>query len=51
MQAKWKFGLGILFCIIGVIILLTSLLIGRFLPGGLALLALGLILISESRRK
>jgi hypothetical protein len=51
MQAKWKFRLGTLSCIIGMIILLTSLLIGRFVPGGLVLLALGFILISESRKE
>jgi hypothetical protein len=50
MQNKWKFRLGIVSCLIGVIILLTSLLGGRFLPGGLVLLALGLISISESRK-
>lgn len=50
MQSKWKFRFGVIFCIIGVVILLTSLLIGRFLPGGLALLALGIILISDSKK-
>lgn len=33
------------------VILLISLLIGRVVPGGLALLALGFILISESRKE
>lgn len=51
MQTKWKFRLGIISCLIGAIILVTSLLIGRFLPGGLALLALGLILIFDSRKE
>ena len=50
MQSKWKVRLGIIFCLIGVVILLTSLFLGKYLPGGLALLALGLILISDSRK-
>jgi len=50
MQNKWKFMLGVIFCIIGAVILLTSILVGRYLPGGLALLALGLILISDSKK-
>ncbi|WP_414469955.1 hypothetical protein [Methanobacterium sp. ACI-7] len=49
MQNKWKFVLGVIFCIIGVIILSTSFLIGRFIPGGLILLAIGLMLISRSK--
>lgn len=50
MQSKWKFRLGVVFCLTGAAILLTSFLIGRFLPGGFALLAIGLILMSESRK-
>jgi hypothetical protein len=51
MQNKWKFRFGIISCLIGASILLTSLLIGRFIPGGLVLLAIGIMLISESRKK
>ena len=51
MQNKWKFRFGLISCLIGVIILVTSLLIGRFLPGGFALLAIGLILIFNSKEQ
>ncbi|MGZ7096250.1 MAG: hypothetical protein ACXVHU_07255 [Methanobacterium sp.] len=51
MQNKWKAILGVLSCLAGVIILSTSFLIGRFIPGGLVLLAVGIILISQSREK
>jgi hypothetical protein len=51
MQNKWKFRFGVISCIIGAGILLTSLLIGKFIPGGLVLLAIGIILISQSREK
>ncbi|MGF7117424.1 hypothetical protein [Methanobacterium oryzae] len=51
MQNKWKFRFGFILCIIGIAILLTSLLIGRFIPGGFASLAIGFILISNSREK
>lgn len=50
MQSKWKFRFGAIFCLIGAIILLTSLLIGKFIPGGIALVALGFILILESKK-
>jgi hypothetical protein len=49
MQNKWKLLLGVIFCIIGVIILSTSFLIGKFIPGGFVSLAIGIILISSSR--
>lgn len=51
MQNTWKFILGVIFCLIGVVILLTSLLIGRFIHGGFVLLAIEIILISRSRQK
>ena len=50
MENKWKFRLGVIFCLMGMAILLSSVLSGKYLPGGLALLALGLILISDSRK-
>jgi hypothetical protein len=49
MENKWKFRFGVILCIIGLTILATSLLIGRFIPGGLASLAIGIILVSSSR--
>ncbi len=51
MENKWKLILGIIFCLIGVAILSTSLFIGRFIPGGFIALAIGIILISNSREK
>ncbi|MGB9936269.1 MAG: hypothetical protein ACPK7O_00975 [Methanobacterium sp.] len=51
MQNKWKFYIGVIFCIMGVVILSTSLFIGRFIPGGFILLAIGIMLISSSREK
>ncbi len=49
MQNKWKLILGVISCLIGIIILSASYLIGRFIPGGLVLIALGIILISNSK--
>lgn len=51
MQNKWKFRFGVISCLLGVIILVTSLLTRRFIPGGFALLVIGFILISNSRKK
>jgi len=49
MQNKWKFRFGVISCLLGVSILVTSLLTRRFIPGGLILLAIGLMLILRSR--
>ncbi len=51
MENKWKFIAGIICCIIGIAILATSLFIGRFIPGGFVLLAIGIILIMNSKEK
>jgi hypothetical protein len=51
MNNRLKFRLGVIFCIIGLIILISSLSYGRFIPGGFISLGIGIILISESRKK
>lgn len=51
MNNRLKFGLGVIFCIIGLIILIGSLLYGTFIPGGFISLGIGIILILESRKK
>jgi hypothetical protein len=51
MNNRLKFGLGVIFCIIGAIILISSLLFIRVIPGGFISLAIGIILISESRKE
>lgn len=51
MDSRIKFAIGIIFCLIGVIILISSLFfVKMFIPGGFLSLAIGLILISESRK-
>lgn len=51
MQNKWKFRFGIISCLIGASILLASLIIGRFIPGGFALLVIGFMLIFNSKEQ
>lgn len=50
MKNRVKIGLGVIFCLIGGIILISSLLYARIIPGGFISLAIGIILISESRK-
>ena len=50
MQNNLKFGLGVIFCLIGAIILISSLFFVRYLPGGFISLGIGIMLISESRK-
>jgi hypothetical protein len=50
MRSKQKLGLGIIFCILGVIILISSFLYSIVIPGGLISLAVGIILISDSKK-
>ena len=50
MENRLKFGLGVIFCILGAIILFSSLFFVRIIPGGFISLAIGIILISESRK-
>ena len=45
-----KLVLGFIFCLIGAIILISSLFFVRFIPGGLISLGIGIMLISESRK-
>jgi multisubunit Na+/H+ antiporter MnhG subunit len=47
MKDRLDFGLGVIFCLIGAIILISSLL-GRIISGGFILLVIGIFLISES---
>ena len=51
MQEKWLFRLGIIFLVIGIIILLISILNKRYLPGILVLIVVGIVLISRSKEK
>jgi len=50
MDYRLKFVLGILFCLIGAIILFNSLLHVIFIPGGFISLAIGIMLILDSRK-
>ncbi len=50
MDNRLKFGLGILFFILGVIILINDLFYTRFLPGAFISMAIGIMLILDSRR-
>ena len=50
MRNRMKLGLGIVFCLLGTIILISSFLYSIVIPGGLISLALGVILISESKK-
>ena len=50
MRNRLKLGLGIIFCILGLIILISSFLYAKFIPGGFISLALGILLISESKK-
>ena len=45
-----KLGLGIIFCLLGVIILISSFLYAVVILGGFISLAVGIILISESKK-
>ena len=51
MQNKWLLTLGILCLVIGVTMLLISILIRRYIPGILVLIVVGIILISNSRKR
>ena len=50
MRNKLKLRLGIIFCILGVIILISSFLYSIVIPGGLISLAAGILLISDSKK-
>jgi hypothetical protein len=50
MRNKQKLGLGIIFCMLGVIILISSFLYSIVIPGGLISLAVGILLISDSKK-
>ena len=50
MENRLKFGLGVIFCLLGLIILISSLLYVKVIPGGFISLAIGILLISESRK-
>jgi hypothetical protein len=50
MRNGLKLGLGILFCLLGATILISSFLYSKVIPGGLISLAIGILLISESRK-
>ena len=51
MRNRLKLGLGIIFCILGLIILISSFLYAKFIPGGFISLVVGILLISESKKK
>ena len=51
MQGKWLFRLGIIFLVLGIILLLISIFIKRYLPGILVLIVAGIVLISRSKEK
>jgi hypothetical protein len=50
MRKNQKLGLGIIFCLLGVIILISSFLYAKFIPGGFISLAVGILLISDSKK-
>ena len=50
MRNKQKLGLGIIFCILGVIILISSFLYSIVIPGGLISLVVGILLIWDSKK-
>lgn len=50
MRNKQKLGLGIIFCILGVIILISSFLYSIVIPGGIISLVVGILLISDSKK-
>ena len=50
MKNNIKLGLGIIFCLLGLIILISSFLYAKFIPGGFISLAIGILLISESKK-
>ncbi len=50
MRSRLKLGLGIIFCLLGVILLTSSFLFALIIPGGFISLAIGIILISESKK-
>jgi hypothetical protein len=50
MKNNVKLGLGIVFCLLGVIILISSFLYAIVIPGGFISLAVGIILISDSKK-
>jgi len=50
MRNRLKLVLGVIFCLIGVIILISSLLWNRFIPGGFISLGIGIILITDSKK-
>lgn len=51
MRYSLKLGLGIIFCLLGVTILISSFIYAKFIPGGLISLAIGILLISGSKEK
>jgi hypothetical protein len=50
MNDRLKLLFGVIFCLLGVIILTSSLILNKFLPGGFISLGIGIILITESKR-
>jgi hypothetical protein len=50
MKNKLKLTLGIIFCLLGVIILISTFVYAKLIPGGFISLAVGILLISESRK-
>jgi hypothetical protein len=50
MNSRFKLGLGVTLSLLGVIILLSNFLYGKFIPGGFISLAIGILLISESMK-
>jgi hypothetical protein len=50
MRNNVKLGLGIIFCLLGVIILISSFFYSIVIPGGFISLAVGILLISESKK-
>lgn len=50
MRNDLKFVLGVVLCIIGVLIIISTFFYLRYIPGGFIALALGLLMISESRK-
>jgi hypothetical protein len=50
MDNNLKLMLGVIFCLLGVIILIGSLLLNRFIPGGFIFLGIGIILITDSKK-
>lgn len=49
MHKRLKLVVGVLFCLLGLIILTSSIFLNRFIPGGFICLGIGIILLTDSK--